>query len=105
MLAGHPPGFLDTLDMGDTLDLLLAVMLEELRAGTKFTIEAVRDRLEQPPFNMRASWGTTPAAVAGQRAMMDMAGGPAPMRQDGARKPAPRPARPAPRQAARHQGR
>lgn len=38
--------------------------------------------LERPPRPERSSWGTDPAAVRGQRAMLERVGGPAPMREE-----------------------
>lgn len=94
--AGHKPGLLDRLSLADTLDLLLALLVE-LRAkpGTTDQLAATMAVLAKPPFNLRDTWGTTPDAVAGAKAMARIAGGPAPMRQDGGARPA-RPARPAP---------
>lgn len=47
--------------------------------------------IEKPWAPLRSTWGTDTAAVEGQRAMMALAGGPAPMRDPN--KPRPTPAR------------
>lgn len=38
--------------------------------------------LATPPRPLRDEWGTGPAAEAGQRAMLDLVGGPAPLREE-----------------------
>lgn len=43
-------------------------------------MDAIDEQLVTSVFADRESWGSTPAAVAGARAMMDLAGGPAPLR-------------------------
>jgi hypothetical protein len=44
-------------------------------------------QLAKPALPDRETWGTDPTAVQGQRAMMELAGGPAPMRNPDAQRP------------------
>ena len=46
-------------------------------------MDAIDEQLASSVFADRQAWGTTPSAVAGARAMMDLAGGPAPLREPG----------------------
>jgi hypothetical protein len=92
MLAGHPPGWLDTLDLPDLLDVLLAAYLQRIEAQRGWkndSLALVVENLATAPFALREEWGVRPDHAAAQREMMRLAGGPAPMRQDGAR-PQPR---------------
>lgn len=82
-----PDGLVNRQEVFDAVDKRLATPLQQL--VDEAVLEAVKAGRLKPD---RATWGRSPQAVAGQRAMMRGTGGPAPMRP-----PKPEPAKdPAP---------
>lgn len=80
-------GITEAGDLGELLDLIHALFVDsppQLQHGAEL--------LDQPFWNERAEWGRTSAAQRGHAAMMALAGGPAPMRDPDAQRPARRPA-------------
>ena len=78
-LAGVDPA---SLSPGAWLDVAYAALVD-LADGSvdrQQVMDAINEQLASSVFADRESWGSTPAAVAGARAMMDLAGGPAPLR-------------------------
>lgn len=69
------------LTAGDILDLTLVLIVDGVgEVNRTEVLDRITDQLKKPPWPTRDSWGTDPTAQAGQRAMMALAGGPAPMR-------------------------
>lgn len=71
-----PDGLVNRAEVLEAVDKRLATPLEVL--VHEAYMEAVKAGKIKPD---RATWGRSPQAVAGQRAMMRGAGGPAPMRR------------------------
>ena len=79
-LAGIDP---DELDMRQWLNVAYAELVDLHGGGQASRAEAKKaldDKLAEP-VALREAWGRGPQAEQGQRAMMALAGGPAPPRQ------------------------
>ena len=64
------------------LDVAYATIIDlwPVGADRRAMLTELEDRLTRPPWPDRDHWGEGTAAVEAQRAMMRLAGGPAPMR-------------------------
>jgi len=79
--AGQDPRGLDGRQL---VDWAYGVALDTARHPNEAlwrTVTRVEEALAQPPWPDREFWGSTPEAQRAQRAMADLAGGPAPMRE------------------------
>ena len=80
LLAGVDPS---SLGPREWLDVAYAALVDLVdgEVDRQKVMDAIDEQLAASVFADREAWGTTPSAVAGARAMMDLAGGPAPMRE------------------------
>lgn len=67
----------------DWLDVAYAALVDLVdgEVDRQKVMDAIDEQLASSIFADREAWGTTASAVAGARAMMDLAGGPAPLRE------------------------
>lgn len=63
--------------------ILLAVHAKSGHAPPPFRYPRPTDKEPADLADARDTWGSTPDAIAGQRAMMRLAGAPAPLREEG----------------------
>lgn len=77
--------YLAELRIGDVRAHIAGIALhsqEEFPAASDQALDALRTNLAEPIIVTWETWGTSPQAEEAQRAMMDLAGGPAPLRTE-----------------------
>jgi hypothetical protein len=81
VLAGYDP---DTMPAALALDIALGCIVDlwPSTANRNAALAELLGIISRPPWPERDTWGEDTTAVAAQRAMMALAGGPAPMRKD-----------------------
>lgn len=75
-LAGHDPDTLAWVDWCDVVEAVLVDLPDGMVDRFQW-MEKLDESLHSPPWVDRETWGASPSAEAGMRAMMELAGPPA----------------------------